>query len=144
MPQQWIDFSNELLPRIQAQPDLRDTAVALPMPLADQCANMPFGIANAPALPPGRSNTADYVSVSPNYFHVVGIPLLHGRYFSQQDSMPTPRVAIISQELARIYFPHQDPVGQQLIFGFPPDGNVKREIVGVVGDVRDAALNQAP
>ena len=143
-PQQWVDFSNELLPRIQAQPGLQDTAVALPMPLADQCASLPFRIANAPALPPGRTNTADYVSVSPNYFHVVGIPLLRGRYFSQQDSLSTPRVAIISQELARIYFPHQDPVGQQLIFGFPPDGNVKREIVGVVGDVRDEALNQMP
>jgi len=144
MPQQWIDFSNELLPRIQAQPDLRDTAVALPMPLADQCASLPFRVANTPSLPGGRTNTADYVSVSPNYFHVVGIPLLRGRYFSQQDSISTPRVAIISQELARIYFPHQDPLGQQLIFGFPPDGNVKREIVGIVGDVRDAALNQMP
>jgi len=58
--------------------------------------------------------------------------------------MSTPRVAIISEALARVYFPHQDPLGQQLIFGFPPDEDVKREIVGVVGDVRDAALNQTP
>ncbi|MGD0129269.1 MAG: FtsX-like permease family protein, partial [Terriglobia bacterium] len=50
----------------------------------------------------------------------------------------------ISEELARTYFPHRDPLGQQLIFGFPPDSNVKREIVGVVGDVRDAALNKRP
>ncbi|HEY6290080.1 MAG TPA: ABC transporter permease [Terriglobia bacterium] len=143
-PQQWIAFSNEVLARVQAEPDLRDTAIALPMPLADGCANLPFRIANAPALPAGRISTADYVSVSPNYFHVVGIPLMRGRYFSQQDEVSTPQVAIISEELARIYFPHRDPLGQQLIFGFPPDGDVRREIVGVVGDVRDAALNQAP
>ncbi|HMD97967.1 MAG TPA: ABC transporter permease [Terriglobia bacterium] len=144
MPQQWVDFSNELLSRIQAQPDLRDAAVAVPLPLADQSANLAFRIANAPALPAGRISTADYVSVSPNYFHVVGIPLLRGRYFSRQDAMSTPRVAIISEALARRYFPHQDPLGRQLIFGFPPDSNVKREIVGIVGDVRDTALNQMP
>jgi putative ABC transport system permease protein len=142
--QQWVTFSNEVLARVQAEPDLHDAAVAVPLPLADGCANLPFRIANAPALPPGRSNTADYVSVSPNYFRVVGIPLLRGRYFSRQDEMSTPEVAIISEALARLYFPYQNPLGQQLIFGFPPDGDVKREIVGVVGDVRDAALNQAP
>ena len=143
-PQQWVTFSNEVLARIQAEPDLQDTAIALPLPLADGCANLPFRIANAPPLPSGSSNTADYVSVSPEYFRVVSIPLLRGRYFGRQDAMSTPRVAIISEALARVYFPHQDPLGQQLIFGFPPDEDVKREIVGVVGDVRDAALNQTP
>jgi putative ABC transport system permease protein len=143
MPEQWVSFANELLPRIQATPGLRDTAIVLPMPLGDQCC-LPLGfqIANSPA-PPGRAPTADYVAVSPNYFHVVGVPLLRGRNFSDQDAMSAPKVAIISQDLARIYFPHQDPIGQHLIFGFP-DSNVKREIVGVVGDMRDAALNQIP
>jgi len=144
-PQQWVTFSNELLTRIQAEPDLRDAAIALPLPLGDQGpANVPFRIANSAPAPGGRVSTADYVSVSPGYFHVVGIPLLRGRTFSPQDSMSTPRVAIISQELARIYFPHRDPLGQQLAFGILGDGNVKREIVGVVGDVRDAALSQKP
>jgi len=143
-PQQWVAFSNELLARVQAEPDLQDAAVAVPLPLADQSVNLPFSIANGPPLPPGRTNTADYVAVSPEYFHVMGIPLLRGRYFSEQDQMSTPRVAIISEELVRIYFPHRDPLGQQLIFGFPPNGGVKREIVGVVGDVRDVALNKTP
>jgi len=143
-PEQWVAFSNELLPRIQADPDLRDAAIALPVPLADQCATMAFRIANAPPLPLGGSNAADFVSVSPEYFHVTGIPLLRGRYFTQQDVMSTPNVAIISEALARLYFPHQDPLGQKLILGFPIAGNIEREIVGVVGDVRDAALNQMP
>ena len=143
-PQQWVAFSNELLGRVQAEPDLPDAAVAVPLPLADQSVNLPFSIANGPPLPPGRTNTADYAAVSPNYFHVVGIPLLRGRTFSHQDAMSRPRVAIISEELARTYFPHQDPLGRQLVFGFPPDSDVKREIVGIVGDVRDTALNQMP
>ncbi|HEV2177150.1 MAG TPA: ABC transporter permease [Terriglobia bacterium] len=144
-PQQWVTFSNELLARIQAEPDVHDAAIALPLPLGHQGpATMAFRIANAPPLPPGRSTTADFVSVSPSYFHVVGIPLLRGRYFSQQDAMSAPPVAIISEALARLYFPHQNALGQRLVFGFPIAGNVKREIVGVVGDVRDAALNQMP
>ena len=143
-PQQWVAFSNEVLARIQAEPGLHDTAVAIPLPLAEQSVNLPFAIANSPPLRAGRSTTADYVAISPNYFQVMSIPLLRGRSFSPLDAMSMPRVAIISQELARLYFPHRDPLGQQLIFGFPPDGDVKREIVGVVGDVRDAALSRAP
>jgi putative ABC transport system permease protein len=46
--------------------------------------------------------------------------------------------------MARLYFPNQDPLGKQLIFGFPPDGGTAREIVGIVGDVRDATLGQDP
>ncbi len=143
-PQQWTAFSNEALARIQAEPGLRETAIGIPLPLADESVNLSFLVANAPPLPPGRRNAADYVAVSPNYFRVMSIPLLRGRTFSPQDAMSAPRVAMISEALARIYFPHRDPLGQQLIFGFPPDSGIKREIVGVVGDVRDAALNQAP
>jgi predicted permease len=145
MPQQWVAFSNDVLQRIQSEPGLQDTAVVIPLPFPDQSpVNLPFSIVNGPPLPPGRSTTGDYVAISPNYFHVAGIPLLRGRYFSEQDAMSAPRVAIISQELARIYFPHRNPLGQQLTFGFLSDSNVKREIVGVVGDIRDVALNQTP
>ena len=143
-PYQWVDFANDALGRIQSEPDLEDTAIAVPLPLADQSLNLAFSILNGPPLPPGRQNTADYEAISPNYFHVVGIPLLRGRSFSQEDAMPAPKVVIISEELAHIYFPHSDPLGRQLVFGFPPGNERAREIVGIVGDVRDAALSQAP
>src|SRR6185312_7961133 len=54
------------------------------------------------------------------------------------------KVAIISQSLAHIYFPGENPIGKKIEFGFPPDSNVTREIVGVVGNVRDAGLAQEP
>jgi putative ABC transport system permease protein len=72
------------------------------------------------------------------------IPLLRGRFFSEQDSPSNPNVAIINETLARRYFPNQDPLGRQMKFGFPPNSNVSREIVGVVGDVRDVALSREP
>jgi putative ABC transport system permease protein len=51
---------------------------------------------------------------------------------------------VISEAMARVYFPNQNPLGKRLEFGFPPDGWSAREIVGIVGDVRDVALGQEP
>jgi len=144
-PQQWTAFSNELLARLHAQPGLRDSALAAPLPMDHQGeANLGFGIVGDPPLPPGKSTTADYATVSPDYFRVMRIPLLRGRLFSEQDSSSNPNVAIISEMLARRYFPNQDPLGRQMGFGFPPNSNVSRKIVGVVGDVRDVALSRKP
>lgn len=144
-PQQWTTFSNELLARLQAQPGLRDSALAAPLPMDRQGqANFAFSIVGAPPLPPGKTQTADYATVSPNYFRTMQIPLLRGRLFSEQDSPSSPNVAIISETLARRYFPNQDPLGRQMKFGFPPNTNVSREVVGIVGDVRDASLSRNP
>ena len=143
-PQQWTAFSDELLARIQAQPGLQDSAVAVPRPIADGIINLGFDIVGNPPSSAGASRTANYVSVSPEYFHVMEIPLLAGRLFNQHDVSSAARVSVISQAMARLYFSNQDPLGKRLVFGFPPDGQVAREIVGVVGDVRDVALGRDP
>jgi putative ABC transport system permease protein len=143
-PQQWSAFSDELLARIQAQPGLQDSAVAVPRPIADGFVNLGFDIVGNPPLTAGTSRTANYVSVSPDYFRVMGISLLAGRSFSRHDVVSAPRVCLISQTMARIYFPNQDPLGKRLTFGFPPDGAPEREIIGIFGDVRDVALGKDP
>ena len=143
-PQQWTAFSSELLTRIQAQPGLKDAAVAVPRPIADGTVNLGFDIVGNPRSSAGALRTANYVSVSPEYFRVMEIPLLAGRFFNQHDGSSAARVSVISQAMARLYFPNQDPVGKNLVFGFPPDGTAVREIVGIVGDVRDVALGQDP
>ncbi|HET7100671.1 MAG TPA: ABC transporter permease [Terriglobia bacterium] len=144
-PQQWTDFSNELLARLQAQPGLRDSALGAPLPLDRQGeASFGFTIVGNPQPPPGKPNTADYATVSPDYFRVMRIPLLRGRFFSRQDSPSNPNVAVISEALARRYFPNQDPIGKEMRFGFPPNTNVPRKIVGIVSDVRDVALTRKP
>ncbi len=143
-PQQWAEFSDELLARIQAQPGLQDSAVAVPRPIADGTVNLGFDIVGSPASSASASRTANYVSVSLNYFHVMGIPLLSGRFFDRRDILSSPRVTVISKTMARLYFPNQDPLGKQLTFSFPPDSGAMREIVGIVGDVRDVALGQDP
>src|SRR6266704_784482 len=117
-PQRWTAFSDELLARIQAEPRLQDSAVAVPRPIGDGQITLGFDI--------------------------VGITLLAGRLFNQHDISTALRVSVISEAMARIYFPNQDALGKRLTFGFPPHGGAVREIVGIVGDVRDVALGQDP
>ncbi|MGC1605683.1 MAG: ABC transporter permease [Candidatus Acidiferrum sp.] len=143
-PQQWITFSDEFLTSLQSQPGMQDSSIAVPRPIADACATLSFDIVGTPPQSAGVSRTADYVSVSPNYFHVMGIPLLSGRLFDHRDILSSPRVTVISKEMARLYFPNQDPLGKQLFFGFAYDAGVPHEIVGIVGDVRDESLGKNP
>jgi predicted permease len=87
--------------------------------------------------------------VSPEYFHVLGIPLERGRFFTDHDVEGTPEVAIINQVAARIYWPNQDPVGKRIRLRSQSLGNRElldpsspdlTTIIGVVGDARTESL----
>jgi putative ABC transport system permease protein len=71
----------------------------------------------------------------------MGIPLLKGRAFNERDGADS-RVAIINETFARKFFPDQDPIGQRLIVSWEPD--VADEIIGVVADIKETALEQEP
>jgi predicted permease len=77
-----------------------------------------------------------------NYFQTLGIPLRSGRDFSARDTFEAPFVAIVSESLARQYFPKEDPIGKRVQCGL--DKPTWLTIVGVVGDVRSAAPDTAP
>ena len=143
-PKQWEAFSEELVTRLQAQPGMQDSAIAGPLPIVDCCVTLGFQIVGNPPLEEGRADTANYVPASPRYFPVMGIPLVRGRLFNESDSPSTPAVALISQALAKRYFPNEDPIGRHLLFGFPANGTVSREIVGIVGDIHDVSLGSEP
>ena len=143
-PEQWTAFADELMRRLHAQPGLEDSALGIPLPISDDAVTLPFTIAGNPPLAQGQANTADYVATGPRYFPVMGIALVRGRLFSVDDTAMTQPVALISEALARRYFPHEDPLGRHMVFGFPPYGNVSREIVGVVADIRDVSLAKKP
>ncbi|HYL64952.1 MAG TPA: ABC transporter permease [Candidatus Methylomirabilis sp.] len=144
-PEQWSAFSDELRRRLQSQPGMRDCAVGVPLPLnAQGFANLPFELVSQAPLPKGIPESAHFVSIGGEYFHVMGIPLLRGRAFDERDVASAPRVTIISEAFAHLFFPNQDPLGKQLLFSFPPSPAVPRQIVGIVGDIRDASIAQDP
>jgi putative ABC transport system permease protein len=87
---------------------------------------------------------ADYCVATDDFFNVLGIPLLNGRFFDSRDTMGAPHVAIVSNSLAQEKWPNQSPLGQTLEFG-NMDGDLRLlTIVGVVGDVRDRSLEAVP
>jgi putative ABC transport system permease protein len=143
-PQQWMSFFDELLRQLQSAPGLKDSALALPSPIAYRSITTRFDIIGKSATSASTSRTADYVAVSTSYFHTMGVSLLSGRLFNEHDVMSSPNVTVISQALARLYFPNEDPIGKELSFSFPPAPGLPRQIVGIVGDVRDVSLGDAP
>jgi putative ABC transport system permease protein len=77
-------------------------------------------------------------AVSPGYFEALGIPLRRGRLLDAHDAEGAPPAALISESLAKVKFPNQDPIGQRLHVG--PTNRPWFTVVGVVGDVRQASL----
>jgi putative ABC transport system permease protein len=78
--------------------------------------------------------------ISPGYVSAMHIQLLRGRDFEDSDAADRPKAVLISQSMARQFWPNDDPVGKQLTLYFFPDG--ARTVVGVVSDVKDDGLNQ--
>jgi predicted permease len=88
----------------------------------------------------GEHNEVNQRTVTPDYFTTLGATLLRGRHFREDDDASKPRVTIINQTLARLYFPDEDPLGKR--FGdlaLTPDSI--KEIVGVVADIREGPLD---
>jgi predicted permease len=137
-PQQWISFYQQTLERMNALPGAQEAAVAVPLPLSDSYINLAFAIEGRPPRTKSEAPTADFVAISPNYFHVMQIPLLRGRQFSETDSEGAPKVCVISLSLAQQLFPNQSALGRRIVIGYPADAT--REIVGIVGDVKDSDL----
>ena len=142
---QWSAFGDDLLRRVQAQPGMHDSAIGIPLPLAHAVVpTLPFDMPGGAPPRPGTSRTADYVAASPEYLHVMEIPLIRGRWFNEQDRLGAPLVTVISEAFAHHYFPNEDAIGKDLSFAFPPAAAVPRQIVGIVGDVRDTSLGRDP
>ena len=81
-------------------------------------------------------------SITPDFFRVLQIPLLRGRYFSDRDRADGEAVAIINETAAKTHWPNADPLGQRFKFGAPDDDARWRTIVGIVADTRRAGVDQ--
>ncbi len=91
-----------------------------------------------------RRGTADFCAASPEYFQALGIPLRRGRLFNRRDDFDAAHVALITESLARVRWPNQDPIGRTIQFG-NMDGDLHLlTIVGVVGDTHEYGLEQPP
>jgi predicted permease len=153
-----VHLLENLVARLRAIPAVESVGLAgaLPVAAGDDLADGQFLILNGRKPPanfedwerigqnPSQTGYAYYSVAGEEYFRTMGIPLIRGRIFGEQDGWNSPHVAVISESLARQRWPHQDPIGQVIDFG-NMDGNLKPlTIVGIAGDVRARGLNLPP
>jgi putative ABC transport system permease protein len=141
-----LRYVNQTLERLRSLPGVESAAFVAPMPFSGGNVGSDFRIEGRPKPEPGQEPDASNRSVTAQYFQAIGIPLLKGRYFTEQDRRGgVVGVAIINETLARSYFPNEDPIGKYVshIGANQNDGDPERwEIVGVVGDVRHRNLTK--
>lgn len=129
-------FYDELLARVADIPGVDSTSITAYLPLDGEGAVTSF--TNAGRLQRGvheRVATLQRV-VRKDFFRTMGIPLLRGRNFDESEDLATARQVIVSQSLAEMFWPGEDPVGKRITSTTEPQDEDWREIIGVVGDVR--------
>ncbi len=137
-PEQRFSLFERALAAIRALPGVSNAGAATIFPLSGHDTIYAFDQVGKPPRPPGQSANAMYYAVMPGYFETMRIPLKAGRLFTQADAANAPRTLIISETLAKKYYPNENPLGQRITFGDPLDKAPL--IVGIVGDVRDEEL----
>src|SRR5262245_62066248 len=138
-PEKKQQFFEQLQQHVAALPGVEAVGLVTELPLANQSANFKFKIEGRPETAPGQSPDADIRAVNHDYFRAMRIPLLKGRNFTEVEVRDNAKVILISDELARLYFPGEDPLGQRLLRG-PLGKEEPLEIIGIVGDVRHRGL----
>ena len=139
-PARFMAFNAQLLERVRAVPGVQYAGTVRPLPLGGGRSTMPFYRDDRP-VPSGENfPAADWHAVSPGYFQAMGIRLARGRDFADSDNQNTLQVAMISEGLARRYWPDEEPIGKRLRIGTPEMGLPWFTVVGVVGDTRPYGL----
>jgi predicted permease len=142
-PAQINAYYQQMIASIKAVPGVKDAAVSVGLPLEGSGFGMPFTIAGQPDFAdPSQRPGAGFDMVSSNYFKTYGIPILHGRAFSEQDTAASVHVAMVNQKFADKYFAGKDPLQQrinveELIPGVTKLGPyITWQVVGVFNNVR--------
>ena len=136
----------EIERELEAQPGVLGVAGVRGLPLGPGENVTSFTRPDQPPPPPGQGPTAIYLIASPDYFELLGTPMIEGRAFATTDRRGAVPVAIVNRAAAERFWPGEDPVGKQvnvlISAGVPEEG--PRTIVGVVADARTRSLVQAP
>lgn len=135
---QELAFGQAAVTRIQSLPGVESAGTVTFLPLSGWWGTREVTIAGRPADPAAKNPRPVWDSVTPGYFAAMRIPLIEGRYFTEQDNSSNENVVILSASLARQVFPNDDPIGKLVnIQGV----DKPRRVVGVVGDVYQLGIS---
>jgi len=136
-PNKQIAFLQSALDHLANSAGVQSAAAILPLPFSGIGGSASFDIEGRVSPPGDPGPHGDIRGVSPRYFEAMGIRLIRGRFFTDQDRLSTQPVAIVDENLAREYWPTQDAVGQRMRNG----NNVPwKTIVGIVAPVRHSQV----
>ena len=129
-------FFTDLLQRVKTVPGVQSAAVVNYLPLGGANASDDFLVEGQPEPKAGDENTGRYRVCTPDYFQTMGISILKGRPFTDQDRAGSKPVIIVNETLARRYWPNGDAVGKRMRFSGPLDKAPWMEVVGIAQDVK--------
>jgi len=138
-PEQRIAFADALVERVKELPGVQAVGLTDSMPLVGDYV-LGFNIEGRPAVDRGELPRLNHAVVAPDYFRAMGIRLVRGRVFTPQDDARAPRVCLVNETLARQFFPNEDPIGKRINITTGIDA--WREIVGIVGDIKQHGVDQ--
>src|SRR5262249_44281245 len=136
-----VSFYRQVAERVNGLPSVQSVAFVSDAPVSGSVGlwQNSFEIEGQLTLPPDQRQSAYLRWITPDYFKTMGIPLLKGRLLTEADVENRPWVTVIDEAMAQQYFPNEDPLGKRLIVYWRDRG--PREIVGVVGNVKQTALD---
>jgi putative ABC transport system permease protein len=132
-------FLRQVLEALNSTPGIDTAAATDRLPLSGETNWGGINIAGRPVLDSAHAPAVEGRGVSANYFRALGIPLLRGREFTDQEGAAVRHVAVINQAMANQFWPGGDPIGQRIVSA--PHPSEWSEIMGVVGNVKDFALD---
>jgi predicted permease len=135
-------FMDDIMMRIAANPGVTAAGAIGWLPLSGPKSATGSWREDRPVPAPGEEQSTDVRIVAGDYFAAIGQTLLRGRVFDRTDGQDAPRRYVINQALAQRLYPGEDPIGRRLVYDW--DGEQAGEIIGVVGSVRETALDEEP
>jgi putative ABC transport system permease protein len=138
-PDQQVNFFDQVLQQVRALPGVESAGLVDSIPLTGG-SHQPIAIDGRPVVAISEQPEVDVRQVSPGYMKTMHIPILRGRDVSESDVAGRPGVILISESMARQFWPNEDAVGKHLTLSFFP--GISREVVGIVGDVKLDSLDQ--
>ncbi|MGB7846747.1 MAG: ABC transporter permease [Candidatus Acidiferrum sp.] len=139
-----LNTYRRLWERIEHLPGASFSGGVTSLPLSQSFAWTPITVEGRAPLPGEKFLNADERLVGGHYFEAMGIPLRRGRFFNAQDDITKPRVALVDEHMAEELWPGRDPIGKRIHIVELPSADPWQTVVGVVGRVKQDALDSDP
>ncbi|MFY9936962.1 MAG: ABC transporter permease [Silvibacterium sp.] len=134
-PEQIVAFHTGLLEKVRALPGVEGAGLTNVVPGDGYYGDTGIRFPEHPPLPPGVHQFAIYRTADPGYFSAMGIPLVRGRVFTEDErGMTNDKYIVINQQFAREYFPNEDSIGKHVFVSWESDPGDAYEVIGIVGD----------